>query len=102
MKIDYINPNNYSEKHQHIGFYENNCDIECIALERKMDGSWDLFFKDFKSELECEKLFLDQKILKDKTFGVFLFNTKEEYAYEKFERWVLNVLLPLRENTFKK
>lgn len=99
MDKDYINPDNYSEQHQHIGYYENNCDIECVALERKIDGSWDVFFNDFKSEIECEELFLNKNILKDKTFGIFLFNTNERDIYGKFKLWILNVLLPYRVNT---
>ena len=30
--------------HLHIGYYENNYDIECVALKRKSEEVWDVFF----------------------------------------------------------
>ena len=38
----------YDDKyHMHLGFYEDNCDYESVALKRQSEDVWDVFF-DFK------------------------------------------------------
>jgi hypothetical protein len=100
MNKGYFDPDSYDfNKHWHIGYYKNNHDIESVALERKENGSWDVFFNDFRDDSELMALFGDKVEFKNESFGVFLFNARaEEEVLEKFERWVINVLLPFREN----
>ena len=28
--------------HLHLGYYENNCDFECVAFKRQLEDIWDI------------------------------------------------------------
>lgn len=81
----------YDEKyHLHLGYYENNCDFECVAFKRKSEDVWDVFF-DFEqyglTNLIPENTFLFEE------FGrrIFFIYTKElDYVWgvEQFEQWL--------------
>lgn len=92
---NYFHPDNYSENHWHI-----YCDLkegyfESIALQRKIDKSWDVFFQNFLSETELHIL-REKTDFYDDDFGVFLFNSPEMEVKNNFQTWVNNVLLPIR------
>jgi hypothetical protein len=99
MKKGYFNTNNYNpDKHWHIGYYNDGYDIEAIGIQRLDNGTWDVFFNDFKDDSECETLFGDSAVHKEYYFGIFLFNAKEEEVEAKFKQWVQDLLLPFRKN----
>lgn len=78
--------------HLHVGYYENNSDIECIALKRKSEDVWDVFFNFEQYGL---KNLTPKNALTIEGFGskIFFIYTKElDYArgVEQFEQWLLS------------
>ncbi|MFE8698759.1 DUF3986 family protein [Cytobacillus sp. FJAT-53684] len=76
--------------HLHLGYYENNNDIECVALKRESEDVWDVFF-DFK-QYGFQNL-TPKNSLSIEGFGsrIFFINTKElayDRGAEQFEKWL--------------
>jgi hypothetical protein len=97
-KYGYFNPENYTSNHLHVDNWKDEFTpyLEAIAWERQ-DGTMDLFFNDFEDDQEYQTLFGDKEHYYDKFKGVFLDNVKtNEEAYEKFRKWVNEVLYPYR------
>ena len=87
--MSYFNSKNYLDSlHWHVTFYEDNYDIEGIALKR-IDGTWDIFYDDSNNI----GLFSSEHLRVD-FFGAFLFNETEDNVEQKFHEWVRKKLIP--------
>lgn len=76
--------------HLHLGYYENNCDFECIAFKRQIEDIWDIFFDFTQDDLE---IISPKNELSSDGFGIRIFSihTKElnyEIGVKRFEQWL--------------
>lgn len=81
----------YDDKyHMHLGYYEDNCDYESVALKRQSEDVWDVFF-DFKgygiNDIPPENELTLQP------FGTRIFSIdNKEFDYDigvqQFKRWL--------------
>ena len=84
--MDILYDNRY---HLHLGFYEDNCDYESIALKRQFEDIWDIFF-DFKGYGINNTL---NNELTLESFGTRIFsiyNKEIEYdvGVQQFKHWL--------------
>ncbi|WP_226528759.1 DUF3986 family protein [Metabacillus niabensis] len=76
--------------HLHLGYYGNNFDYESIALKRKLEDVWDIFF-DFK-QYRLRDISPENELSLD-GFGkrIFSIHNKEltyDIGAQKFEQWL--------------
>ncbi|MBT2655861.1 DUF3986 family protein [Bacillus sp. ISL-18] len=82
----------YDDKvHLHLGYYDEKCDYESIALKRKTEDIWDVFF-DF-SVFGIRKNFTSEKELTLDPFGTRIFsiyNKEIDYdiGVQHFKEWL--------------
>jgi Protein of unknown function (DUF3986) len=81
----------YDDKyHLHLGYYEDNCDYESIALKRQSQDIWDIFF-DFLG-YGIENITLENELTLE-PFGTRVFsiyNKKMDYdtGVQQFRQWL--------------
>jgi hypothetical protein len=81
----------YKPEHIHLGYYENEYNIEAIAFLNENEN-YDVFFDDYQDEGLCDSTYDRHDI-----FGAFLFQVKDEdEGLRRFHEWIENVLIPLR------
>lgn len=87
----------YDDKyHLHLGYYEDKCDYESIALKRQYEDVWDIFF-DFK-QYGLKSLTPEKELTLD-PFGTRILsicNQELDYNFgaQKFKQWLsLNKLI---------
>jgi len=86
------NWNYLSDRHIHIGYYENGHDVEAIAFQDQSTNSWDMFFND-----SYDPGLFGLNVPRDNHFGVKIFSEMNEDRLElRFHLWVENVLIPYR------
>ena len=77
--------------HLHLGYYENNCDFECVAFKRKMEDVWDVFF-DFE-QYGLQNLIPENALSVDgyRKPRFFIYTKKIDYVWgaEQFEQMVV-------------
>ncbi|MGD6847297.1 DUF3986 family protein [Rossellomorea aquimaris] len=80
-----------SKQHLHIGYYENDLDIEAIAYKIKSEDKW-IVFLDSEQDLNMFKDTLNQLELYEnygyKIFSVEVDDLSYEYGLEKFTEWL--------------
>lgn len=81
----------YDDKyHLHLGYYEDKCDYESIALKRQYEDIWDIFF-DFKQY--GFKNITPENELTLEPFGTRILSicNKEldyDFGVQKFKQWL--------------
>lgn len=76
--------------HLNLGYYENNCDYECVAFKRKTEDVWDVFF-DFEQYELTNLMARNALLINGYGSRIFFIYTKElDYAWgaEQFEQWL--------------
>ncbi|WP_026567144.1 DUF3986 family protein [Bacillus sp. UNC41MFS5] len=81
----------YNEKyHLHLGFYEDNCDYESIAIKRKSEDIWDIFF-DFKGygfkNITPESQLLLEPFGK-RIFSIYNKEIDYDIGVQQFKKWL--------------
>ncbi|MFC4778954.1 DUF3986 family protein [Paenibacillus sp. GCM10023252] len=82
------------DRHWHVGYYEDDHDVEAVAFRRLEDGLWDIYFADWLSNQERDEL--GRVGDADPIFGDIILHTREEDVEQQFTDWVKKVLLPSR------
>ncbi len=82
-----------NNKHLHVGYYEDEYDIEGIALKIFNEQSWDVFFNFKDYDLPIPSKFRNAS---ESSFGIRIFSAKNEVeSQKKFSKWVANELIQL-------
>ncbi|MEM5017427.1 DUF3986 family protein [Metabacillus indicus] len=78
--------------HFHIGYYENECDYESIALKRETEDIWHVYF-DFEQYGLNSAAYESSATFEEFGTRIFSIHVRDlEYALgaERFEKWLVN------------
>ena len=76
--------------HLHLGYYENNCDFECVAFKRQLEDIWDIFF-DFKQyglEIITPEYELSSDGFGTRIFSIYTKDLNYDFGVKRFEQWL--------------
>ncbi|WP_338471636.1 DUF3986 family protein [Niallia sp. XMNu-256] len=76
--------------HLHIGYYENNNDVECVALKRQFEDVWDVFFDFEHYGYRIPENTLSIEGYGSRIFSIFVKEIDYDASVKKFEYWLFD------------
>jgi len=76
--------------HLHLGYYENDFDLEAVAFKRQSQNIWDIFFDFEQYDLKKPSQGNELKGFGTKIFSIEIEELDDHYGGKKFEQWLLN------------
>lgn len=76
--------------HLHLGYYENNCDFECVAFKRQSVDIWDIFFDftQYDIEIITSKFELSSAEFGTRIFSIYTKELNYDVGVKRFEKWL--------------
>lgn len=70
--------------------------IEAIAIKRKDNQNWDVFFNQFDDQIEHDYLLAKQDRYEDANLGVYCLSAPEEFVEDRFREWAETEIMEFR------